>query len=378
MRSAYPNGCVSYTSELITHFRAFALGDCTKIEANPNDWIPPHWSMSTTRPKLRLDEQSFQDLLAAAFTIQEHNARRKSAVAAQKPCPHCGAPLPKDQEMCAQCGSDRDGLRSGERLQRNWASMWMMSQGQQFQVPEEIALEDKIEEELELPAIDDIPQTQEVLEAHEPEKIETAEQFSVEGLRISEVIEELKRPAELEEEHPKEAEDLAVQQASVEEPHYAEEFGEADLVPVEGELVTTDATQLAPHKFEWNDLAFWKKPLKLRFDRADFYLGLSILIAAFVLVWAATSTSASGNNGAQRRPRLTFWEQALVDLGLAEAPDAPIYHGDPKVQVWVDPHTALYYCAGEEQYGKTPDGHYTTQHEAQMDQFEPSERSACE
>jgi len=329
--------------------------------------------MSTTRPKLRLDEQSFQDLLAAAFTIQEHNARRKSAVAAQKVCPQCGTALLKEQETCAQCGSDRQGLRSGERLQRNWASMWMMSQGQQFEVPEELGLDEKLEEEQALPATHDLPKIEET------EKIEAVEKHSPGDLRISEVIEQLEAPAEREEEvsEPEEKE-LVAHPLQTEEPHYAEAFGEADLVPTEGELAAAELAELAPQKFEWSDLAFWKKPLKLRFDRADFYLGVSILITAFVLVWAATSTSVSGHNAAQRRPQLTFWEQTLVNLGLAEVPDPPVYRGDPKVQVWVDPHTALYYCAGEEQFGKTPDGHYTTQREAQMDQFEPSERSACE
>jgi hypothetical protein len=68
-----------------------------------------------------------------------------------------------------------------------------------------------------------------------------------------------------------------------------------------------------------------------------------------------------------------------VTIGIAEAP-APVVHlhGDPGLAVWVDPHTALYYCPGEEQYGKTADGRFSPQREAQMDRFEPAGRSACE
>ncbi|MFY9558732.1 MAG: hypothetical protein WAQ52_00725, partial [Terriglobales bacterium] len=71
-------------------------------------------------------------------------------------------------------------------------------------------------------------------------------------------------------------------------------------------------------------------------------------------------------------------EQALVSLGLAEAPEPPPRRGNPNVQVWVDPRTALYYCADEDEYGKTPGGRVTTQREAQLDQFEPAGRAACD
>ena len=68
----------------------------------------------------------------------------------------------------------------------------------------------------------------------------------------------------------------------------------------------------------------------------------------------------------------------LVSLGLAEAPPGPVYLGNPNVRVWVDLHTALYYCPGSELYGKTPGGKFTTQRDAQMDQFEPAARRNCE
>jgi hypothetical protein len=111
--------------------------------------------------------------------------------------------------------------------------------------------------------------------------------------------------------------------------------------------------------------------VKLRFRRADLYLGLAIFLAAAALLWPAA---------VPRRPAaLAPWERALVMLGIAEAP-APLMHqqGDPNMTVWIDPHTALYYCPGEELYGKTADGHFSTQHDAQSDRFEPANRAACE
>jgi hypothetical protein len=77
--------------------------------------------------------------------------------------------------------------------------------------------------------------------------------------------------------------------------------------------------------------------------------------------------------------QLTWFESLLVELGLAEAPArTPGYAGSPNVQVWVDVHTALYYCPGSGLYGKTPGGHFTTQRDAQQDEFEPATRVACE
>jgi hypothetical protein len=65
-------------------------------------------------------------------------------------------------------------------------------------------------------------------------------------------------------------------------------------------------------------------------------------------------------------------------MGLAEAPDPPEYKGNPNAQVWVDLHTALYYCPGSDLYGKTPKGKTTSQRDAQLDQFEPASRKACD
>lgn len=105
--------------------------------------------------------------------------------------------------------------------------------------------------------------------------------------------------------------------------------------------------------------------------KADLYLGIAILIAALAIVWPAPTVP--------QRPHLQPWQRILVKMGIAEAPPASVhYRGDPNVQVWVDPHTALYYCAGEEQYGKSADGRFAAQREAQLEQFEPAGRAVCQ
>ncbi len=319
--------------------------------------------MASSRQKLKLDEQSFEGLLAAAYTIQQHNDKRKAAAAAQKLCDHCGAPLPAGKQVCIHCGSDPEGLRPGEKLQRNWASLWLMSQNEDWRpaATAEPAPPPEIEtaEEEDLPAFD--------AAAQEPDSL---------PLRISEVAAAPEHFTELlhhEEEH-------ALEHVEAEPELSADDVGTA-LVNVEPAKLAEplESPQTDDATFQWQHLAFWKRRLKLRFSRADLYLVLAIAVAAVALFWVATgSTALKHAPVAQHKVHLTLWESTLVGLGLAEAPEPPVYHGDPSVKVWVDPHTALYYCSGEDEYGKTADGHFATQRDAQMDQFEPSERAACE
>ena len=312
--------------------------------------------MASSHQKLKLDEQSFEGLLAAAYTIQQHNDKRKAAAAAQKVCTRCGAPIPAGEQACVHCGSDPEGLRPGEKLQRNWASLWLMSQKEEWR-PAAIAE----------PAFPAAPLDEEAEEQLPPFDAAAPESHSL-PLRISEVAADPERFRELLEHE--------------EEPELNTHDVGSALVNVESaiEVAAPDESPLTDDTaFQWQHLAFWKRRLKLRFDRADLYLVLAIAVAAVALFWVATGSTAPKHAPVNpHRVHLTLWERTLVGLGLAEAPEPPVYRGDPSVKVWVDPHTALYYCSGEEEYGKTPDGHFATQRDAQMDQFEPSERAVCE
>jgi putative methionine-R-sulfoxide reductase with GAF domain len=122
--------------------------------------------------------------------------------------------------------------------------------------------------------------------------------------------------------------------------------------------------------------------------RANIYLVMAAVILLLVISgWGIrpAGTTAAGNASpaqssqqkAPPQPQLTMFEKMMVSLGLAEPPPAPVDMGNPDAQVWVDVHTALYYCSGSELYGKTADGKFTTQRDAQQDQFEPANRKAC-
>ena len=359
--------------------------------------------MPQDRPNLILDERSFEGLLSAAFTIQEHNDRRKRAdlgknqKVASSFCPHCGAPKSTQGSRCGTCGQDE--FRPGEKMQRNWASMWSESQNQEQLEAEKPARNEE-------PALFAAPSPAKSAFALSQPVTEASENISIEDIERS------------------------LPQAFVTEDNFvetnSEHFAHGQHFTADGDFATTDGsdgsedsqegaggtgtvysnetqptdTRLVHSAFKFEsghdldtkfdfDLDAKHEPevkhgpialllkqvsnlrVKLRFRRADLYLGLSVFVAAVAMIWPSAIP---------RRPSsLSAWERALVTIGIAEAP-AQLVHlqGDPGVSVWVDPHTALYYCDGDDQYQHTPDGRLSSQHDAQMDRFEPAGRAACE
>jgi putative methionine-R-sulfoxide reductase with GAF domain len=120
--------------------------------------------------------------------------------------------------------------------------------------------------------------------------------------------------------------------------------------------------------------------------RANFYVVVAALMLLIVISgWgtrpagntAGNVAPAPSQHQAPPPPQLTLFEKLLVGLGLAEAPPPPVDMGNPETQVWVDVHTALYYCPGGDLYGKTADGKFSSQRDAQQDQFRPAKGKAC-
>jgi hypothetical protein len=134
----------------------------------------------------------------------------------------------------------------------------------------------------------------------------------------------------------------------------------------------------------------------LRKHRGDLALGASLTLVLITILWAMTSSkpTTSADTGtpaasaavapkkpsrkALPAPKLSFFDQMLVDMGLAEPPQAPSYSGNPDIPVWIDVQSAVYYCPGSDLYGKTPQGRIASQRDAQQDQFEPASRKVCD
>jgi hypothetical protein len=122
--------------------------------------------------------------------------------------------------------------------------------------------------------------------------------------------------------------------------------------------------------------------------RGDIYLAIAVILVAFVIRWgiwsnhpvSATAAPVPPAAAAQHKAPdadLSMFDRMLISLGLAEAPEVPEDKGNPSTQVWVDLRTALYYCPGNDAYGKTPKGKFMTQRDAQLDSYEPAYRKTC-
>jgi hypothetical protein len=139
--------------------------------------------------------------------------------------------------------------------------------------------------------------------------------------------------------------------------------------------------QLSGGKRKGSLLQFWNA------RRGDIYLGIAVILVVCVIRWGNWSShpvkaTAPPTPTAARKPpaapALPLFDRMLISLGLAEAPEPPEDKGNPATQVWVDLRTGLYYCPSTDLYGKTPKGKYTTQRDAQLDQFQPAYRKACD
>ena len=247
-------------------------------------------------------------------------------------CRGCGNELLEEESYCGICGAARPS--GATNIQSKWASMWHMKQAQELHPASEAI-------ELVPPSISEA--------ARDAETVVDVEAEPVEGEHAVPITEN----------------------------------APADVVGSPWSSASNARKWLEAQRpnREWFRRQ-WKS------NRANVYLGIAVFMLLLSLSGLGTrsarnyfdrtdaSSSAKGKRVAVRQ--LSLFERALVGLGIAEAPSAPVYRGNPDAKVWVDLHTALYYCQGSDPYGKTPGGKFSTQLEAQQDQFEPAFRKACD
>lgn len=297
-------------------------------------------------------------------------------------CGSCGHDLEASEVFCGACGTARD---SGD-IQNKWATLWNLRVASEQQEHSASANTE------EFPSMDDIRAE---LERALPDIAAAAAHSEAAELHKSEAEEESSPDFEF----PIEPEIDA----------HADAASEADAPESDVAMVTQRLSAPTPPPEVWTSAAKTRQWLdSVKSDRpgatwvstqwhthrANIYLAAAAIILLIVMFArpqsdpAVLSRSAGTANGATattptdapaKDPKqdLTLFEKLLVGVGLAEAPPAPIDAGNPNTQVWVDVHTALYYCPGAELYGKTSDGKYTTQRDAQQDQFEPAFRKVC-
>lgn len=374
---------------------------------------------SAAGAKPAMDEESFTQLLAAAYVMQEHQKRMKAGMSASqraaalsqiieaqhpqetaegyqsehanilavlhrlKPqlqklveqtperqtervetpelCRACANEFIGNEEFCAVCGASRiSGQYPGAELQSKWATLW--------------------ERHLSGVADGNMPVFR---KAPPKESIPHAE----------------KLPFELEADddtfgaEPRVSDDgFEFEAAGADD---KEEFHPAKVEKA-GDRIEVSPWVSASQAQKWlalrNPQMWWSNAIREVMNRpGDVSLMAATLVLVITLGWAfwpreASPALASAQplpTTVKRRPRpeapkLTLMEKTLVALGLAVPPSAPQYTGDPNVKVWEDPQNGLYYCPDADLYGTTPKGRYATQGEAQLDSFDPASHRFCD
>ena len=345
------------------------------------------------------------------------------AASPEELCPSCGRGLGPDEQFCGFCGTRRS---SHHPLQSTWSSLWDLqrtaeSKGTPLAADEDPGSLDVLPSEMEalvaelsgVPLAPPPAQSEPLVHSDPPpvEALPSLSSLSAPAASPGKPAEAipfrpqpqlppapLPSPAPLRPESAKQApqeyapwKSAAHTEAEMPFPSFAsgrmpENSGAIDIPAAQParEAQWTSAIKTR----EWLD-SVKEKPSgtawlmhQWKTQRANFYLAAAAALLVVVLLGggsqdAATSAVTTAKPKSPPQPELSFFEKALVNLGLAEPPPAPVDSGNPTTKVWVDVHTALYYCPGEELYGKTSGGRYTNQQDAQMDAFQPAARKPC-
>jgi putative methionine-R-sulfoxide reductase with GAF domain len=299
-----------------------------------------------------------------------------ASAATTSACWKCGNKLVKEEQFCGKCGAPRASDGGPSSMQSKLASVWQMQQTNRQPLSEVsspvAARKHKSDADLgEANAGNSLP---ELFSLPELEEANSVSQRSIAADANEHATAAAVSPG------------LEVDENAAEAPSIA-------LVKRQGDVVWSSAARARDFL---ESLSATRTPSALarfwRSRRGDFYLAVAVILVVVVIRWGIWSdhsvgatgrgTAVSGSANRSRQPApdadLSAFDKLLIGLGLAEAPEAPEYRGNPYTQVWVDSHTALYYCPGSDLYGKTPQGKLTNQRDAQLDQYEPADRKACD
>jgi GAF domain-containing protein len=381
----YPN--TNAFTEPDVHTCQLMAGLVTEALAR-NDELAWKTSLATERAvmlealeKLKPNLAALADTTAAAQSVSREGAGPVSA-APTDICGKCGHELMGDEQFCGECGLPRSGDYGRPSMQSKVASMMQMQEAAKKDAAVPISSSFAIEPSA--PAI----RRSETFMADSAEQ-ELPELFQLDDAPMEEAAEDVES-----------ADAVEIQQtASITEPDLIHSLQTQD----DEEMQTPAETALAKveNRAHWSSAAAARAFLEqlargkrsgavkrfLTARRGDFYLALALILVASVIrwgIWSSHSVSATGSGtaaAAHHKPSpnadLSLFDRMLIQLGLAEAPEPVEDKGNPNTEVWVDLQTALYYCPGADLYGKTPKGRYSTQRDAQLDQFEPAYRKAC-
>jgi GAF domain-containing protein len=317
--------------------------------------------------KVRPDLVALVEDLAAVTA--KTNTYASSVATAKNPCWQCGTSVAGEEQFCGTCGAPRVSDGESSSMQSKMASGWQRTG------PENVA---------------SVPAPSNGTSAHGkiphpfamPEMAEAEnDPFSAHSL-AAKAHDDPTRSLSL---NANVDEDVAVEDK--------DDAAQGKILSRDGDLVWSSAAKTRDFL---ESLAATRNPNALirfwRSRKGDFYLAVAVILVLVVIrwgIWSNRSVAATGHGNAvagstsrNKQPApdadLSTFDKLLISLGLAEAPEAPEYKGNPDTPVWIDLHTALYYCPGADLYGKTPKGRVSSQRDAQLDQFEPANRKPCD
>jgi putative methionine-R-sulfoxide reductase with GAF domain len=301
-------------------------------------------------------------------------------------CRKCGHEILGEEQFCGQCGSPRSGDYEPATMQSKVAALWQMQEAKKKEPTDAIRI---------VPAADESPSAAEAahlaqslahLEKVLPDLFEDEDVFRQHPEETVEVKAELLSPGGSEEMgHDLEISPVVSRKETF--PEVASQLDPAEL-PKPPEVQPETWRSAASARLFFEQLASNRTPSLVRFwntRRGDIYLAVAVILVLCVIrwgMWSGRSVTAAPNAAAAQHHKspendLSLLDRMLIQFGLAEPPETPVDKGDPSIPVWVDTRTALYYCPGTDLYQKTPKGKLETQREAQLDQFQPAYRQAC-
>jgi hypothetical protein len=298
-------------------------------------------------------------------------------------CVKCGHELVGQEQFCGNCGLPRSSDYDPSNLQSTIAALWHMQEARKKTPPVPPTNDAIVYEKSQRSRIHAEEPVADPVEA------QVVEPYAFAGLPHAPQSAELLEAQDIDFENSTAA-DLEIPPHTVpeEEDHVEAPPTTALAKPERPAAWSSAATardffeQLAAARNPGAWAKFWNA------RRGDIYLVVAVILVLGVIGWGIRSRHSMGATGsptvsAARRKTapeadLPLFERILVRMGLAEAPEPPQYKGNPRTRVWVDLQTALYYCPGADLYGKTPKGRFSSQRDAQLDQFEPAFRRVCD
>ncbi len=295
-------------------------------------------------------------------------------------CRKCSNEMMAGEQFCGSCGTPRSSDYEPANMQSKVASLWQMQESadtdQDVQAapdvvtyPQERPLSELIEEEL--PELFAGAKSQDVSSAEDSSDFHAKFDDFLKPVRTETPDldpTEQKQPAEEIIEEPSEIVSATALTQKIQ--------------PWSSAVSARDFLEQMAPDYPSPLTGFWKA------RRGDVYLAIAVLLVAVVIrfgIWSSgpvSATAGPNSPGVHHKvdptADLSWFDRLLVNVGVAEPPPVQEYKGNPDTQVWVDLHTALYYCPGADLYGKTPKGKFTSQKDAQLDQFEPAYRKSCD